>query len=740
MAATSHERRPRVQLSRTAGNRPGRGGLLPWLALGLLGPALAALAIWLPLWRVYHVPALTFSPALLEASRSRPGAKTLAVLDQVRWTEAGPQDRETRLRHAEQALAGRLELPGQAPVVFSSPTEDKLLRHADGRVQLLAASMQVADNLLQAYRLTGERRYFERALAVTLAWADFDARLRFPLGLVWNDHALAARMIYLARFWAVYRHDALYDVAQAQRIFALVYRTAERLARPSLYAARTNHGIMQNLALLHAGIAFPALPGTSARTQVALDRLERHFAYYLNPDGLVLEHSASYQELGVELLRSLEIYLQLLNRSKPRWAMLAQRSRCLLARLSRPDGSLPLYGDSHGRLAIPGMRDYLAATPADRCQHAGTRIDTEFGYLLSTDPRASRQLFVAWTNFPGGAHKHADELSAYLWYRGSDWWGASGYWPYSDPQRGAAIGWRGTNAPHIRGETPDSQRASRLLSAGTDDRHLAIDLLRTTPAGQLRRQLLQLGPDLWLALDSTTRLVRGQQAEVLWSLAPGLQARSLGKDRWLVNAAGQAPFLELAFAGAASGAQAVRGDREPFAGMTALPDGSFSRNWYWPVVVPSNAWALSAWVGAAGPSGRLRAPPQVDWQSAEQWSISLALREGPRRVVRRGQRLELHGFASRPETLLLEAPPAARGTFATAVGAYQRILAEYPYFRDLLRYRWRASAGVALLGALQLALLILWYRMGIERPLRLILASGFGWCLLSAWLLFGYLR
>lgn len=725
------------------GSGPSRRRLAgAWLACCLLGPLLALAATWLPLWRAYHVDHQPVSPAQLELLRQRPAADTLARLAQARWTEAGPGDPAQRRHEADDALAGMLRLPGLPPVRFHHHTDRDLLTHPNGRVQLLAAAMQPAEQLLRAYEDGGERRYFEAALAATLEWADFDAGRWLPLGLVWNDHALAARLIYLARFWAVYRADPDFDPADGRRLLAFVYRTAERLARPSLYAARTNHGVMQDLALLHAAIAFPDLPGTRGRLQTALARLRQHLGYYVSPGGLVLEHSASYQELGVELLRSLQLYLALLQAPDPHWQSLASAARCLLADLARPDDSLPFYGDSHGRLVVPGMAAELRSALAGACRQQALRIDSEFGYLLANDGRGSEQLFVAWTNFPTRSHKHADELSAYLWHAGIDWWGASGYWPYSDPQRSAAIGWRGTNAPHLLGEAADSRRKAQLLASAVDGQRLFVELARSTGAGRLHRQLLRPAPGIWLVLDSSAIASGGPAAEVLWSLGPGLVARRRTADLWRAQAPARAPAMELGFAGAASGVQLATGDREPFAAMTALPDGRIVSNRYWPVALAAGQWTLAAWVATDGGADRLLKPPVVDWRDERHWSIRLALRDGDALIARDGDTLQLQGFAAAPGALTLRPAAPARGQLTAAVAAYRQARASHPLFRDLLHYRWRTTAALAGIALLQWPLWLWLYRRTSPAWLQAIAlpAALIGWCLLSAWLYFVYLR
>ncbi len=177
--------------------------------------------------------------------------------------------------------------------------------HLDCRLTdhaLQIASLGTVRLLLGAYTATLDQRFLDAALEETLAFDQVDAWRLVPRGLLWNDHALAARVSTLALLWSFVRRRNDLDTSAARSMLELADRTGARLAKPELYNSRTNHGIMQNIALIQLAVAFPTLPRAEYFKTVGCTRLVRQMRYYVDPEGPVLEHSAGYHEFGRELL------------------------------------------------------------------------------------------------------------------------------------------------------------------------------------------------------------------------------------------------------------------------------------------------------------------------------------------------------------------------------------------------------------------------------------------------------
>ena len=62
-------------------------------------------------------------------------------------------------------------------------------------------------------------------------------------------------------------------------------RSGELLAKQKLFTVRTNHGVMQNIALLQVTAAFPLLPKTKDWRNLAIERLELQLGFYVSDEG-----------------------------------------------------------------------------------------------------------------------------------------------------------------------------------------------------------------------------------------------------------------------------------------------------------------------------------------------------------------------------------------------------------------------------------------------------------------------
>src|SRR5262249_17961251 len=126
-----------------------------------------------------------------------------------------------------------------------------------------------------------------------------------------------------------------------------------------------------------------------------------------------------------------------------------------------------------------------------------------------TAPAFASQTLVGWADFAMQAHKHADDMSVFVWTTGSDILMGSGYWPNDSKQYDDAYGWAGADAPHFIGESQDvspvpSSSSPRprghtvVHGSATSGGLEFIDMERTTTAGgHLRRQVALMRPDVW---------------------------------------------------------------------------------------------------------------------------------------------------------------------------------------------------------------------------------------------------
>ncbi len=650
------------------------------------------------LWVLYPVYFHTYvslplpSRQTVQALRSAPDEATLARLAAQR--PLGPQFPRGReaVALAERWLSQfHAEGPSPSHPIAPVMTGAELMQDM-GIGRLPFASLLAPDVLVQAYLASGEPRYLSTARDLILAFARHERSAWREPGLLWNDHAIAARVGVVMRFWASYRAHAIFSPEHAAEILQHAARSAALLAMPSHFAAWSNHGVMQNIALLQLTVAFPGLVDGQALGQLARKRLAMQWRYYISDEGVVLEHSAGYHREGTALLTLALELLELNQLAVPAaWRGQLARAEEFLAQLTRPDGTLPGYGDT--RLELPAVPQRQVAR-APEARHAALALYPLSGYAAwpvsaASSPGALRDSHsvATWSHFQGHAHKHADETGLVVWADGRGWITHSGYAPYGAPHRKPIEGWLGANAPHGEGEVPDPARRSTLLGSASAPGTVLLDVRRSTHDGAgYRRQIASLGGRLWLVIDQPTGTVPWSTTETIWTFYPDLQPRALGGNRFLLSDdKGHAMSVAVvAGVGVEARTSLHTGSRQPFAGWLATEQGMTPAPAL-RVLLPARGWSATLFdTRGAAVELDLRLVDGDNWQaSGSGWQLQ---REGSRLVSR---------FGDRHEEVSVVAPPDTSKARAAIEAGLNATLSAYPKYRNLDHYRLRVAAGLA---------------------------------------------
>lgn len=725
------------------------------LTVGVVVPVLAIASIWArPLLHHYvHAPAP--SPSVVQSLRSSPSDALLVELGAAKHTLIPPFGRliDDPVAAAEILLRGVEEAGAAAQARSPVPFNPHLLGDLD------YASLLVPRTLLKAYQVSGEARYFDAARDFILDLAAYDLSAWLPTGSLWNDHAIAARSLTYSDFWRAYRRHPDFDEEEARTFLRLVIANAKRLADPKLYTHGSNHGTMQNVALLHLSLAFPELDGFRDLAALGIARQIEQSGYMISSEGFVLEHSAGYHRLGMELLAVALRYRTL--QAKPLPMALVEtyeRALAVTAQLRGTDGLLPPLGDtSVSRDGSEPLTTEISTTTGEAGPLRRDRVwprpspaswFPDAGYAVwwsgadGTD--AAAQTAIAWSRFPRHGHKHADELSFNLRAGSTFWWRSVGYWPLGDRQRGTAESWTGSNAPHLVGERAASPRASALRGFGSSQGVVAIDLERSGPGSfRARRQLVHVAPSLWLTLDHFED-EPGRHARLVWGTGPDVRITEGGTAGVMqLRSPGATAGLDALFLGApAVTARIVRGQEQPFAGW--VEEGYRAKPADAVVIVTpsSDAWLANLSI-AADPDGAALDPRDatVEWRGPEDWRLGLSTGEGPLSIERDGALIRVTREQSLPvRELALSAPPLSSPWRDESEALYASAASRYGSdHRDLVDYRKRLTLLLAALLVLQeLGLLVL--RGWIGRwaaPLRSLAATV--WLGIAGWVHFFYL-
>jgi hypothetical protein len=716
-----------------------RSGPIPMtLFSAVVGPLIALALIWLPQWRAYWVSPLLVEPAIVERARREPDDQVLKAVAAIHLRQpifhrtAVGADSRRYTEAAERLLRGEVQFDRLAPIEVDVPFTAANLERGLPTHQLHLAGLATAAILLGAHDETGDDRYLRAAGKEIEAFAAIDRWTLVPRGLLWNDHALAAQVGLLADYWWRVRQRSDLAPEHARMVLSLVNRVTARLAKPELFTYRTNHGVMQNIALLQSSRAFPYLDPDRERARVACGRLTEQLRYYVSPEGPVLEHSAHYHFYGLYLLES---FMQLaLAEPCGLPAALAQRiarARAFAELLRRPDGSLPVFGNTDHHDSSGDTSDESSWGPP----RPTSRLFAASGYAVWWDGLqggpagdALAQTVTTWSRFPSNAHKHADDMSVGVWAGGRTWLAGTGYWPYGVRGVDGANGWRGSNAPHIVDEGRRSVAAARLVAAADSPRAHAIELERTARDGvtRINRQIIAIDGRLWLIVDSAVSSRDSSRIARVFGFGPERRLRRLAAGDFLIDVDGPGattPMPNPAPLGATPAARLsivgtvvrtptiVDGQIEPFGGW-AVTSGT-------PVAVPAieveqpagTVVASVLRVGDAPALAALPSPVLADDATPGSWSLRIepadrATADGITTVRRRSRAIEITTADGRTETLDLIAQADAAAARSAVVSDYQRTVASWSPFPDLLHYRYQLTWW--LLGLLCVQELLLW--------------------------------
>ncbi len=713
---------------------------LYWLAA--VAPLLALAVVWVPElshWRVARVrlsdEALSQalqdvrSPASAELERyDLPGFKS--------WSSAQV------LQAVREVAKGELTLIDGRTARIDPSFVPRDLDAAP--LDLEIASLVVPNLHLRAYRMTGDARYLSMARTYVLRWIAFERGRFLPRGMQWNDHAIAERVFVLAGFLSATRHFDELTREEARTVLECLLESGRRLGKPGFYTFRTNHGLMQNLALLHLGASLPHVAEARAMAQLGAQRFARQLEYYISEEGVILEHSAGYQEFGLELLPLALRELDLLQLdAAPALRERYARALDVYADLLRPDGSLPPWGDTKATDRAPPTADAdaLFRPPGKASQRSLFAPIAGLAVIWAPTPRAASQTLVTWSDFATGAHKQRDEMSMYLWADGHEVLVGPGYWPYASGLWADAVGWRGSNAPHLEGESSASKSTTRLLGHASSTQVDFFDLQRSLERGGAhRRQLLFVRPNLWVMLDSS-HAAAASATIVNWTFASNAEVVAQTPDRrqLVVRTAARGPAFELTTQGCEGGTLALeRGSAAAFAGWTALsgkvePAHSLVRR------CPVESWTATVLTNAAEGAGVAVRPVTVAaWQNPENWQLSDST--GRLFAQRRGNVVSVHDPGS--AALIdfeLQAEPRSEQEQARINASYRAMAAQYTRYKEShLYYRYKVTIAIAALWLVQLLLLgwiLRWTFRFALLPGRVAGLSVCGfWLVLAVWL------
>ena len=736
----------------------------------MLLPVVVMLSVWLPVFKHHAVDDIPVSAQMVESARHAPSDAVLTELRDFSLMPIEDRGPEMDVAVADRILDGQLALPGSPRAPIGLPFEPDDLDGLPPALRLRFAGYTVPDFLLAAYVETGREEFFAMARDTILAWDRYERSVRLPKGYLWNDHAIAARVRVLGEFWRIARQRPDYRAEDGLVVLRQAARYRELLSDPGHFTFATNHGLMQNLGLLHLEAAFPTLPDGARYRRLALDRLGGQLGFLLDEDGVFRENSAGYQGFDLGILAMILRTMTLLGVTIPEdWAGKYDRGLAFLAGLERPSGTLPLVGDTDGdyqgrdlrvtSVDERGMSDALHPREATRPEGPWS-VRPVAGYAVAWDglggwPDAPglSQTVVTWTRPPAPSHKHADELSVHVWSKGVSWLTGVGYWPFGDPRWSDAQSWSAANAPHRLNEATASDRTARLLASGHTTEVSALDVERRGPGTYVaRRDVVHVGPDLWVIVDHVSA---DQTAgnETVWTIDPAVDVRPADAGAsWILESPDGSAAARLTVAGSpGTVVGAFEGSTSPFAGWTvtgARPQPAAAIRVEQPA---GDAWSVAVLSTAALASPKTYAgdePQMSAGSTADDWTVTLPMSSGELRIAKTEARIAVEhpGVARTTSAVELRPAPDVSPELDSIKDAFDQMASDYPVFQERRSARAKTTAAlvVGLLAQELLLLLIRRVRPGLAMPIRLLalacwvaLGAVLWFALLPAWSVLG---
>ena len=336
--------------------------------------------------------------------------------------------------------------------------------------QWTVAAFRFIPGLIAYHARSGDQTALAFAVAALKSW---EKAIKGPLKkyeFAKHDHATANQAENLVHLLAYLRSRNLMADAWSA-VAATIHRHADLLSTEEFYSRHTNHGIEQARILAVVADFFPTEPKSAARLSLAVERLTSELEFAFTKEGVHVENSPGYH---VYVCLSFIKILDYFSRSKlgglaEGLDTLMPKAIRFLAHVIRPDGTLPLIGDTVGEKPTNYFKRYVEAPAFKHLQYAISQGEKgvpsrettahfpQAGYFIARDEWGSPGEvdkgfhLIFRSGYRSDYHRHDDDLNIVLYY-GEDWLIDSGAYNYSerDPIRRYMRSKWAHNVPVIR--------------------------------------------------------------------------------------------------------------------------------------------------------------------------------------------------------------------------------------------------------------------------------------------------
>jgi Heparinase II/III-like protein/Heparinase II/III N-terminus len=322
-----------------------------------------------------HAPAYADPASALAILRGVAPSRFFAGVENLQFAAGAIHGhRDALLSSADATLQNRFDLLGYRTLWFGDPIDWHLdpvrLRRAprvhwtqvnpldpaqvgDSKVVWELNRHQWVARLAQAYAVSGDERYAERALAAIESWIEANPR---GIGVNWSSSLEVAYRI-MSWSWALMlmRESAALSGSRLTRVLASIWQHASYVARYlSFYFSPNTHLTGEALGLFYAGNLFGEFIEAGRWRRLGARVLIAESRSQICADGVHFERSTCYHRYTIETYQQ---FLLLAGRNRvPVPGELGERVRLMgefILAMRRPDGMLPEIGDADGGRLMP---------------------------------------------------------------------------------------------------------------------------------------------------------------------------------------------------------------------------------------------------------------------------------------------------------------------------------------------------------------------------------------------------
>lgn len=332
------------------------------------------------------------------------------------------------LQYANYNLINKIFVhPSWKPFPISGPLNWDENPYNSNSWQFYLHSLEHVGFLATGYEITGNEAFLAKGMEHILSWFEINGDIRrAKTRFAWHDHGTANRVQNMMHLWFYWKKSTLFDQNIENLFIDMIHRHGVFLADPKNYSPY-NHGVFQDQALLQLSVIYDFFPESKMWQELALTRLMIRLKEDVSIEGVHKEHSPMYHLLMINRFNDIMSFCNYHDIKIPgTFIAYLKMMEDYLARITKPNGFLPLVGDTRQLEMFNRFRKRSVTSLLEYVQSGGQRgnpplqrdaVYPEAGVALFRDGWGfdDQDLYIMFTAaFHSTIHKHGDDLSFIL--------------------------------------------------------------------------------------------------------------------------------------------------------------------------------------------------------------------------------------------------------------------------------------------------------------------------------------